>query len=211
MVSIQPTVLILDDDPDVRESLQALLESRGFHVETFDSVGEFLQRATSNKAHCAVVDWRLPGATAVDVLRRARQEQCTIPFVVITGYGDVPTAVRAMQAGVADFFTKPLETRELIARVEELAQEEIQRDSQRLEQREVGQRLQSLTPREREVLERVVQGKPTKKIAEELGISAKTVEVHRSHVTRKMHVRSVAELVRIVTKFELERDPDSKG
>ncbi len=210
MVSIQPTVLILDDDPDVRESLQALLESRGFHVETFDSVGEFLQGATSNKAHCAVVDWRLPGATAVDVLRRARQEQCTIPFVVITGYGDVPTAVRAMQAGVADFFTKPLETRELIARVEELAQEEIQRDSQRLEQREVGQRLQSLTPREREVLERVVQGKPTKKIAEELGISAKTVEVHRSHVTRKMHVRSVAELVRIVTKFELERDPDSK-
>ena len=210
MVSNQPTVLILDDDPDVRESLQALLESRGFHVETFDSVGEFLQGATSNKAHCAVVDWRLPGATAVDVLRRARQEQCTIPFVVITGYGDVPTAVRAMQAGVADFFTKPLDTRELVARIDELAREEIERDSQRLEQREVGQRLQSLTPREREVLERVVQGKPTKKIAEELGISAKTVEVHRSHVTRKMHVRSVAELVRVVTKFELERDPDGK-
>ena len=210
MVSIQPTVLILDDDPDVRESLQALLESRGFHVETFDSVGEFLQGATSRKAHCAVVDWRLPGATAVDVLRRARQEQCTIPFVVITGYGDVPTAVRAMQAGVADFFTKPLDTRELVARIEELARQEIERDAQRLAQREVGQRLQSLTPREREVLERVVQGKPTKKIAEELGISAKTVEVHRSHVTRKMHVRSVAELVRIVTKFELEREPDAK-
>ena len=210
MVSIQPTVLILDDDPDVRESLQALLESRGFHVEAFDSADDFLQRAASSKAHCAVVDWRLPGGTAVDVLRRARQQQCTIPFVVITGYGDVPTAVRAMQAGVADFFTKPLESRELVARIEELARQEIERDSLRLKQREVGQRLQSLTPREREVLERVVQGKPTKKIAEELGISAKTVEVHRSHVTRKMHVRSVAELVRVVTKFELERDPDAK-
>jgi len=211
VVATQPTVLVLDDDSQVRESLQALLESRGYHIETFGTVEEFLQRAALHDAHCAVVDLRLPGTSAVEILKAARSRGCELPFIVITGYGDIPSAVRAMRAGAADYFTKPLETAQLVHRIEEVVQDQLRTHVSRLAQREVAERLESLTRREREVLDRVVEGKPTKQIAEELGISSKTVEVHRSHVTRKMHVRSVAELVRVVTKYQLETDSSDDG
>ncbi len=209
MVATQPTVLILDDDQDARESLTSLLGEAGFAVEAFSLAGELIERLAPGKRQCPdcmIVDLQLPDMDAIELLQAIRGTGCISPFIVITGFGDVRSAVRAMRAGAADFLTKPFDTDQLIERLREVVAEAATARRRHQELESVAERLGSLTRRERQVLTRVIDGKVTKQIAEELGISSKTVEVHRSHLTRKMHVRSVAELVRVVTKYELENE-----
>jgi FixJ family two-component response regulator len=203
MVSvIQPIVYIVDDDDAVRESLKALFQSVGMVVETFASAGEFLASLDGPRVGCLLVDVRMPGLSGLELQAKLTERQVNLPVIVITGHGNVEMVVRAMKAGAKDFIEKPFNEQLLLERVQtcldesQLAQQELDR------LRIVKVRLGQLTTREREVLDFLVQGKPSKLIASKLGISPKTVDVHRSRVMEKIGVKSLAELIRLVVRLE---------
>jgi FixJ family two-component response regulator len=200
--ALQPTVYVVDDDEAVRESLRALFESVGLAVETFASAGEFLASAERPGVGCLLVDVRMPGLSGLELLEKLKELQVNLPAIVITGHGDVATAVRAMKAGAKDFIEKPFNAQLLLERVQACLDESrlVQRELDKLRAAKV--RLEQLTPREREVLVLMVQGKPSKIIAWELSISTKTADVHRANVMDKMGVKSLAELIRLIIKLE---------
>ncbi len=203
MVSmIQPTVYIVDDDDAVRESLKALFQSVGMVVETFASAGEFLASLEGPCVGCLLVDVRMPGLSGLELQAKLTERQVALPVIVITGHGNVEMAVRAMKAGAKDFIEKPFNEQLLLERVQACLDESqlAQRELDRL--RSVKLRLEQLTTREREVLAFLVQGKPSKLIASELGISPKTVDVHRARVMEKIGIKSLAELIRLVVRLE---------
>lgn len=203
MVSmIQPTVYIVDDDDAVRESLKALFQSVGMVVETFASAGEFLASLEGPCVGCLLVDVRMPGLSGLELQAKLTERQVALPVIVITGHGNVEMAVRAMKAGAKDFIEKPFNEQLLLERVQACLDESqlAQRELDRL--RSVKLRLEQLTTREREVLDFLVQGKPSKLIASELGISPKTVDVHRARVMEKIGIKSLAELIRLVVRLE---------
>ena len=196
-------VYLVEDDADVRQSLIAILAGRGIPVQAFDRGEALLSALSPESCGCLILDLVLPGANAIELMRAVRARGCQLPFLIITGHGDVPTAVTAMQEGAVDYLVKPVAPEQLLDRIErafEICQRQFE---ERAAQAGIERRLASLTRREREVLDRVVAGKMTREIASELGISPKTVEVHRSHITRKMHVGSVVQLVRMVAEFRL--------
>lgn len=192
-----PTVFVVDDDPAIRESLRWLIESVGLRVQTFATAQEFLDAYNSDMPGCLVLDVRMPGISGLDLQSELSSRHITIPIIIITGHAEVPVAVRALKAGAMDFIEKPFSDQLLLDRVRRAIEADAEARRAQGEQAAVSARLALLTPREREVMELVIAGKANKVIAAELGLSPKTVEVHRAHVMKKMQVDSLADLVRL--------------
>jgi RNA polymerase sigma factor (sigma-70 family) len=191
------TVFVVDDDQAMRNSLKWLIESVGVAVESFASADDFLANYEPGRPGCIVLDVRMPGMSGLDLQEHLVRQNIRIPTVIITGHGDVPMAVRAMKAGAVDFIEKPFNDEALLDAIRRaIATEERQRNAQ-FEHREIQARIEHLTPREREVMNRVTDGSSNKEIANSLGVSAKTIEAHRARVMEKMQARSLAELVRM--------------
>lgn len=191
------TVFIVDDDPAIRIGMQALMDSVNIEHEIFASADEFLKREEDHRAGCLVLDIRMPGLGGLELQDELISRGNSLPIIFITGHGDVPMAVDAMQKGAVDFIQKPFRDQELLDRIREALMTDQQRREEREQHAEVESRLQKLTNREREVFDLVVTGKPNKVIAYELGVSQRTVEIHRARVMEKMEARSLADLVRM--------------
>jgi FixJ family two-component response regulator len=195
------TVCVVDDDASVRKALERLLKSAGFEVRTFKTAQEFLDQTLPAGPACAVLDVRLPGLSGLDVQAALAERHANVPLIFITGHGDIPMTVRAMKAGAVDFLPKPFDNRALLSAVRQA----IVRDSH-TRQADAGvasvrARLGTLSPREREVMGLVVKGLLNKQVGHQLGVSEKTVKVHRAHAMQKMGARSFADLVRMAEKL----------
>ena len=197
-----PTVFLVDDDPSVRKGLSRLLQSAGFRVEAFASAEAFLKRESPERGGCLVLDMRMPGVNGFELQEALAGVVGSLPIIFITGHGDIPMSVRAMKKGAVDFLSKPFDEQALLAAIAvALARDKAARE-QRVKTQGIRSRAKTLTPREREVMRGVVAGLLNKQIADELGISEKTVKVHRGRVMMKMAVKSVAELVRMSENAE---------
>ena len=192
-----PLVHVVDDDASVRESLGFLLEAAGFAVRTYASAAAFLNTASDHTVGCVVTDVQMPELSGLELQRRMGELAIRLPVIVMTGHGDVPIAVAALKAGATDFLEKPFEDEQLLAAVNHAIAISQQAREAAAAVAEIAARLATLTPREREVMERLVAGQPNKTIAYDLGSSPRTVEVHRARVMDKMGARSLAELVRM--------------
>jgi two-component system response regulator FixJ len=198
MSTVTPRVYIVEDDDAVRDSLQLVLESVGHAVTTFASANAFLEAYDADMAGCLVLDIRMPGMNGMELQRKLNERNSILPIIFVTGHGDVPMAVEAMQQGAVDFVQKPYREQELLEKITNaFALDKGNRES--LQQRQViAARLQSLTPRELDVLRLMVEGKANKVIAIDLDISQRTVEIHRARVMEKLEAHSLAHLVRMV-------------
>jgi len=203
MNSREETVFIVDDDDAFRESLRWLIESVGLQVETYASGNEFLAAYEEGKHGCLILDVRMPGINGLDLQSDLCKRFPDLPIIVVTGHGDVPMAVRAMKAGAMEFIEKPFNDQMLLESIENALGEEARIRKSKAYRDDICARLGTLTPREHEVMKRVVIGKSNRDIGEELNISAKTVEVHRSRVMEKMKAVSIAELVRMACDVSL--------
>ncbi|MCU0974879.1 MAG: response regulator FixJ [Steroidobacteraceae bacterium] len=199
-----PTVFVVDDDEAVRTSLRLLLKSVGLLVETFASAQEFLDQFDPDRAGCLVLDIRMPGMSGLELQMQLNDRHSIMPIVFITGHGDVPMAVEAMQAGAVDFIQKPFRDQDLIDRINRALEKDKAMRGELRERDEIRRRMSQLTPREREVLELVTQGKANKVIAGDLNVSQRTVEIHRARVMEKMGAASLAHLVRMVIEAQRE-------
>ena len=192
-----PVVFVVDDDPAVRDSIAMLVRAEGLAARTFDSARSFLAGWEHGEESCVIIDLRLPDLSGLDLQERLAATADAPPVIFLTGFGTVPSAVRALKAGAMDFLEKPFEPGALLA----LVHEALARDRKR---RSELRRLDTLTRREREILENVAQGGTNKVIAANLGISVRTVELHRARGMRKLEVRSVAELVPLMHRHRNE-------
>lgn len=194
----KPTVILIDDDTAIRESVGFLLSSVQIEVVSYSSAIEFLERGgDETKASCLLLDVRMAGMSGLELLDELATRRYETPVIVLTGHADVPMAVRAMKAGAFDFIEKPFNQQALLEQVGGAMAHYGQQSRRNEDRSEVRARFDRLTPREREVFARVVDGLPNRVIAEELGITEKTVELHRSNVMRKMEANSLAHLVRM--------------
>jgi RNA polymerase sigma factor (sigma-70 family) len=198
---LRPTVFVVDDEPEIRRSLRWLIESVGLPVETYESGQEFLAQVDLTRPGCIVLDVRMPEIGGLELQSRVIQANSVLPIIVISAYADVPMAVRALSNGALHFLEKPFSDQVLLDKVQEALTLNADRRRERHLREEIETKLGRLTPRERSVLERVVHGMPNKEIARSLGLSEKTIEVHRAHVMQKMEAGSVAELVRVTFGF----------
>lgn len=194
----EPLIYVVDDDAAVRDSLTLLLRAVGLTGQAFSSAAEFLQNYDPEQHGCLVADIRMPGMSGLDLQDELNRLGAHIPLIFITGHGDVPMAVDAMKSGALDFIEKPFRDQDLLDRVNQALSWDKERRTRNLETLAIRERLAALTPRETEVMERVVQGQANKVIAMDLGVSQRTVEIHRARVMEKMEVRSVAKLVHAV-------------
>lgn len=193
-----PTVFIVDDDEAVRDSLELLVSTVGETTRAFASADAFLEHYEPQMAGCLLLDVRMPGMSGLELQERLAEIGSILPIVFITGHGDVEMAVHAMQAGAVDFLQKPFRDEELLRAIRRAIAAD-RKNREILEKRQqILQRLEKLTPREHEVMERVVQGQANKVVAIDLGVSERTVEIHRSRVMSKMEASSLAHLVRMV-------------
>jgi FixJ family two-component response regulator len=193
-------VFIVDDDDAVRESLEFLMKSINQPAESYASAKDFLAAHHPDKPGCLLLDIRMPGMSGIELQEELKRREAHIPIIFITGHGDVPMAVKAIQAGAADFIQKPFRDQELIDRIREVLVEDAQERAERLERGEILHRMSTLTEREREVMEQVVVGKANKVVAIDLSVSQRTVEIHRANVMEKMKAKSLAQLVRLVMR-----------
>jgi FixJ family two-component response regulator len=201
MNASNPTVFVIDDDASVRDSLGALIRSIGLNVQLFASAQEFLRATRPDAPSCLVLDVRLPETSGLDFQRELADANIEIPIVFISGYQDVPVAVRAMKAGAVEFLTKPVRHQELLDAIQLALKRDRDRRREQAEIASLRERLQALTPREREVLPLLVSGLLNKQIAAEIAVSEAAVKVHRGHLMRKMGAKSLAELVRMAEKL----------
>jgi FixJ family two-component response regulator len=192
-----PLVFVVDDDPSVRKSLARLITTAGYKVETFASAREFLARPLPEGPCCLVLDVRMPGLTGLALQEALATAGYQLSIVFITGYGDVPTTVKAMKGGAVDVLTKPVNDRTLLSAIERAMTRARQRWQEHAKITEIQDRVKTLTPRETEVFALVVTGMLNKQIASDLGVSEKMVKVHRGRVMQKMRAGSLAELVRL--------------
>ena len=204
MTEGRATVVVIDDDPAIREALGSLLRSVGFDVKLLASVSDFLKTGRPEGPTCLVLDVRLPGQSGLEFQRELSRGSIQLPIIFITGHGDIPMSVQAMKGGAIEFLTKPFRDQDLLDAVHF----GLARDREWLETEaalaNLRARFESLTPREREVMALVVTGRLNKQIAADLGVSEITVKVHRSQVMQKMHARSLPELARMADKLNLE-------
>lgn len=199
---ISGVVHLVDDDVSFLTSMSRLLRASGYEVKTFASAAEFLSQLAPGAAGCAVVDLRMPGQSGFDLQDALTKAGCPMPVVFLTGHGDIPASVRAMRQGAEDFLTKRAPKEQLLAAVQRALERGARDSTQQLRLRELRERLDRLTPREREVLDLVVGGKMNKEIADELAIHERTVKLHRTSITSKLQVHSVAELTRLVMEAQ---------
>ena len=192
------TIFIVDDDAAVRDALKLLLRSVGQAVETYGSAQEFLDAYSEDRPGCLVLDIRMPGMSGLELQQKLNEKHSILPIIFITGHGDVPMAVEAMQAGAVDFIQKPFRDQDLIDRINQALEKDSNNRAALGERNDIRKRLETLTPREREVLDLVVHGKANKVIAGDLKLSQRTVEIHRARVMEKMQASSLAHLVRMV-------------
>lgn len=192
----EPTVYIIDDDAHVLDSLRWLIESIDLMVETHVSAEVFLENYTPQRPGCLVLDVRLPGMSGLDLQDHLNNKKILLPIIMITGFGDVPSAVRAIKAGAVDFIEKPFNDQLILDTIRDALERDKLLRQRQVSQMEIKECIESLTPREQEIMSHVVHGKPTRIIAEELRISPKTVESHRARIMRKMRADSIAQLVR---------------
>ena len=200
------TVFIVDDDEAVRDSLKMLMESVDLHAEVFASAHEFLQLFDDDRSGCLVLDIRMPGMSGLELQAVLNERRSMLPVIFITGHGDVPMAVQAIRGGAQDFIEKPFREQELLDRVQQVLAEDSRNRDVLHQKRDILERLSTLTPREREVLGLVVAGNANKVIAIDLGLSQRTVEIHRAHVMDKMQTKSLAHLVRMMISVEDEEE-----
>jgi RNA polymerase sigma factor (sigma-70 family) len=191
-----PTVYIVDDDEAVRNCIRRLVESVHLDVETFRSAEEFLKAYDPARRGCLVVDVRMPGMSGLELQRRVAEREYSIPVIMLSGYGDVSVAVRAMKAGAVSFIEKPFNDHVLLDTIREAIDKDAQDREQQARAAELRARIDRLTPREREVLDLLVAGNVSKAVAAKLRLSEKTVEVHRAHVMKKLQAKTIADLVR---------------
>ena len=201
-------VFVVDDDPLVCESLQDLLNSAGFTVQTFGSATEFIRSNRPDSAACLILDVQLPDRSGLDLQTELRKSGIEIPIIFLTGHGDIPMSVQAMKAGAVEFLTKPFHKEPLFNAVKEALERDGEARKHRSETADLRQRLATLTPRERQVLALVVTGLLNKQIAGELGTTDLTIKVHRGRVMRKMGARSLADLVRMAEQLKISSEPD---
>jgi two-component system response regulator FixJ len=194
----RPAVFIVDDDAAVRDALKFLLRSVGHPVEAFASALEFLDAYRDDRPGCLVLDIRMPGMSGLELQEKLVERRSILPIIFITGHGDVPMAVEAMQAGAMDFIQKPFRDQDLLDRINQALEKDAKNRAALGELNLIRERLASLTPREREVMDLVVHGKANKVIAGDLDLSQRTVEIHRARVMEKMQAASLAHLVRMV-------------
>jgi two-component system response regulator FixJ len=207
MSDATPTVFVVDDDAPVRDAIALLLETVELPCETFASAQDFLAAYDGGRSGCLVLDIRMPGMSGLELQEHLRQAGSPIPIVFITGHGDIPMAVEAMKRGAVDFIRKPFRDQELLDRIQEALSED---DTRRAAYRNLGEirdRVGKLTPREREVFRRVAAGQANKVVAIELGISERTVEIHRSQVMQKTQARTLADLVRMKLTLDQTQAP----
>lgn len=197
-------VFVVDDDADIRDSMRLLLEVAGFKVRSFTSAKHFL--ADDQPKHgCLIADIRMPDMSGLELQEEVTRRHIELPVIVITGHGDVPLAVQAMKAGAIDFLEKPFSDELILASVRRAMEVGLQARGRAAETRAAKDLLSGLTPRERGVLDKLVQGRSNKVVAYELGISPRTVEIHRAHIMSKMEASSLSDLVRVV----LAAEPDA--
>jgi len=202
-------VYLVDDDDAVRDALGLLFRSIGLPYEAYPSALAFLQRFDPARHACLVADIRMPGLSGLELQQRLIEQRADVPIIFITGHGDVPMAVNAMKSGAVDFVQKPFRDQDLIDRIHKALEHDRARRALHAEQAVIRERIALLTPREKEVMERVVRGQANKVIAMDLGVSQRTVELHRARVMRKLKMRSLAELVHAVDKIALRATPPS--
>ena len=195
-----PTVFVVDDDPAVLKSLSRLLRSARFDVATFSSPREFLERHDPSASGCLALDVAMPGLNGLELQEALTAMGSELPTIFLTGHGDIPMSVQAMKRGALDFLTKPVNDEDLLKAVHVAIEKDRLQRQTRAEITEIQQRLATLTPREREVMEHVISGQLNKQTAADLGTVEKTIKVHRARVMEKMKVQSVAELVRLAEK-----------
>ncbi|HET8711767.1 MAG TPA: response regulator transcription factor [Spongiibacteraceae bacterium] len=193
-----PRVYIVEDDEAVRESLQLMLESVGYKTRTYTNANTFLDEQHNDMAGCLVLDIRMPGMNGMELQRKLNERNSMLPVIFVTGHGDVPMAVEAMQQGALDFVQKPYREQELLEKIERAFEIDKTNRESILERQSIAARLQTLTPRELDVLRLMVEGKANKVIAIDLDISQRTVEIHRARVMEKLEASSLAHLVRMV-------------
>src|SRR6266404_4137506 len=195
-------VCVVDDDASVREAVGGLLRSVGMTVETFGSAREFLASARRDAPSCLVLDVELPGLSGLDLQQELVKGNVRVPIIFLTGHGDIPMSVRAIQAGAIDFLTKPVERKPLLEAIERALAHDAMARASREQSRALRAHFGALTPRERQVFDEVTSGKSNKEIAVELGTVERTIKAHRAHVMEKMQVHSVAELARAAEQLQ---------
>lgn len=195
------STVFVDDDPSVRASLGWLLESEGLTVDTYPSAAQFLKEYDPATGGCLVLDVRMPGMDGLELQEQLLARGATLPIIFVTGHGDVPLCARAMRRGAVDFIEKPAEGEALLQRIHEAIEDDLQRRKLARDHGDVRRRIDLLTRREREVLPMLLAGKPTKRIAGELSVSAQTAAKHRTRVLEKMQVDNEAELVRLLQLY----------
>ncbi|MCM3873904.1 MAG: response regulator transcription factor [Pyrinomonadaceae bacterium] len=203
MKKAEQVVFVIDDDPSMRTAIKELIEAVGMTCQTFGSGQELLGAELPDVPSSLVLDVRLPGLSGLNLQRELTERGINMPIIFITGHGDIPMSVQAMKAGAVEFLTKPFRDQDLLDAIEQGIERDRSARMQLTAMRELRERAEALTPREREVMRLVVTGLLNKQIAAELDISEKTVNVHRSQVMQKMQADSLAELVRMTEKLEL--------
>ena len=196
------TIFVVDDDEAIRDSLAVLLKTVDLNATTFSSGDEFLEAYDPGWEGCILLDIRMPGTSGMEVQKRLAESGCSIPVIFITGHGDIPMAVEAMHGGAFDFIQKPFRDQDLLDRIDQALTTSNEQEQQSARKKTVQNQLQTLTPREQEVMQLVVHGSANKVIAMDLGVSQRTVEIHRARVMEKMQARSLAELVRMALLIE---------
>ena len=203
MSDLPAEVLIVDDDDSVRRGLERLLGANGYRTQTFASARQLLERAADAEGSCLILDLQMPEMDGMEVQQRLLDADLDVGIVFLTGHGDVPTGVQAMKQGAVDFLTKPVDEEALLSAVRAALTRQSDRRAAKELVASVSERIANLSPRERQVMDAVVRGALNKQIAAQLGISEKTVKVHRGQVMRKMRVNSLAELVQLCAKAGL--------
>jgi two-component system, LuxR family, response regulator FixJ len=198
----KPSIMVVDDDSGVRNAMRILLKSVGLESVLYSSAQEFLAAYQPSQPGCLLLDIRMPGMSGLELQQQLNLRGAVLPVIFMTGHGDVPMAVEAMQHGAFDFLQKPFRDQDLLDRIQKAIAKDAQSRASLGEHERIRTHLETLTAREREVMDLMIQGKQNKAIAQDLGVSPRTIEIHRARVMEKMEAHSVAELVRMMLDLE---------